>query len=111
MLLGTWSTISENTFKEDDEGDCCKKRFTSRVNIELAPHLIRIGIVQVLAGIVPVIRYIEMDGTHLDIRTRLSKPIMPLYRFLPGMLIGQCILRNIGLDRIMMIRIGDQIVI
>lgn len=73
--------------------------------------MIRIGILQALAEIVPAIGHIKMAGRRLDIRMRLSEPIMPLYRFLPGILIGQRIFRNIGLNRIMMIGIGYQIVI
>jgi hypothetical protein len=52
-----------------------------------------------------------MDGTRFEIGMRLAKPIMPFYRFLPGMLIGQRIFRKIGLNLIMMIGIGYQIVI
>ena len=87
------------------------KRLISRVNVEQAPHLVHIGILQALAGIVPVIGHINMDGTRFEIGMRLAKPIMPFYRFLPGMLIGQRIFRKIGLNLIMMIGIGYYIVI
>jgi hypothetical protein len=73
--------------------------------------LICIGILQASAVIVPFVGHIKVDGTRLDRQTRLPEPMMPLYRFLPGVLINQCVLRDVGLDRVMMIGIGDQIAI
>lgn len=88
-----------------------EKRFTLRINVEQSPHLIIIGEMQAMTGVVPVIGHIEIDGARFDIRTRPLKPIMMRYRFLFGMLPGQRIFRNIGLNRIMMVGIGYQIVI
>ena len=73
--------------------------------------MVHIGILQALAGIVPVIGYINMDGSRFEIRLRLAKPIMPFYRFLSGMLVGQRVFRKIGLNLIMMVGIRYQIVI
>jgi hypothetical protein len=92
-------------------GVAAKKRFTLRINVNQDSHLIRIGKLQTSADIVPVAGHIKMDGTCLDIRMGPSKPVMSLYRFLSGILIGHRIFRNIRQNRIMMIGIRYQIVI